>query len=391
MRIAIIGLGKLGLPMAAVYASKGHKVIGVDNNLDLIAKLNKGECPYQETGLTELLLQQRISFTNHYRDLLDTDIAFVIVPTPTGTSGTFANTYIEKSLKELQGYKGLVVIVSTVMPGSCSKFKKKYDLKIVYNPEFIALGSVIQNMLHPDSILIGEEGNEADVLEIFHHTIHGAPIYRMSYENAELAKLALNCYVTTKITFANQLAEICEGLQGGDIDDVVKFLGSDSRIGSKYLVSGTGFGGPCFPRDNVAFLSQFGEYDLQRAVVAYNRKIAIRLSDIAEQMVSDISHPKIAVLGITYKPNTNQTTDSQALKLVKHLERECLVNVYDPSVVSDLQQALKYADLAIIATPWDEFSCLDLSKMRHKRVLDCWRILTNKEDCEVYKAVGVQS
>jgi len=328
------------------------------------------------------------------------EIIFVIVPTPSEPNGRFSNVCIDTVIENLNkndiAFPRMIVIVSTVMPGSMEQFRKKLSKRytLCYNPEFIALGSVIQDMLNPDSILIGEEvKGQSWLLERFYNTIHEAPCFTMSYENAELAKLALNCYLTMKITFANQLAEICETVEDGDIEKVVRFIGSDKRIGSKYMVSGTGFGGPCFPRDNQAFMAAFGEKDLQKSVIKTNREIVDRIVQLAKRMIQDVEGSKIAVLGSTYKPETSVVENSQALEILMQLQKETNLEVvvYDPSHSGSVEEVLEMSDLAIIATPWKEFCWLDMKGMRHKRVLDCWRILINKKDCEVYKAIGVNS
>jgi len=392
MDIAVIGLGKLGLPMAAVYASKGHSILGVDSTEEIIRALRHRTCPIMETGLVEMLngTWPQYYFTSQYHVITDSELAFVIVPTPSGSDNKFSNAYIENVLAGLQAikYAQPVVLVSTIMPETCRALRAKYNLKLIYNPEFIALGSVIHDMLNPDSILIGAEGNEADILVKFHKTIHNAPCHVMSYESAELAKLALNCFVTTKITFANQLAEVCEYLPNGNVDQVTTFLGSDSRVGKKYLKGGLGFGGPCFPRDNEAFLA-YKAFAMQSAVISYNNSIQSRLLSKAMQMVEDIETPRIAVLGTSYKPGTHVTERSQSLQLLRALQacRSFDVIGFDPPG----KPPLDGADLAVVCTDCTDFRTLDLQGMRHKRVLDCWRTLKNKVDCEMYVALGIHA
>ncbi len=395
MEIVVIGLGKLGLPMAAIYASKGYRVTAVDTNKDTIARLMKGECPIQEPGLPELLESSWPNMTfvptiPTFTSELQPYLTFVIVPTPSDDDSKFSNRYVEAVLEKLRGLRMPVVIVSTVMPGSCRQLSEKYKLRLIYNPEFIAIGDVIQGMLHPDSVLIGHQfGDYPNSLIEFHKTIVGSavPMHVMSWENAELAKLALNCYVTTKITFANQIAEICEHMRGGNVDQITTFLGSDSRIGKKYLKGGLGFGGPCFPRDNEAFIAN-GGFALQRAVIDYNNSMAVKLLKKTLEMVHDIRFPKIVILGIAYKTNTHMTERSQSAQLLQDLRMESKkVQVWGEDNPKNF--SIQDADLVVICLDYPEFRKLDLSVMRHKRVLDCWRILENKEDCEVYRAIGV--
>ncbi len=276
MRVSVIGLGKLGSPLAAVLASKGHEVIGVDLNPEFVRLLNEGRAPVQEPRLQELIdaSQGRLRATVDVEEAtLQSEISFVIVPTPSDAKGAFTNKYvieavtaIGKALRKMDSYH-VVNITSTVMPGSMGGEIRRAlesasgrivgkDLGLCYNPEFIALGSVIRDMLLPDAILIGESDTRAgDLLESIYRTSceNNPPVQRMNFVNAELTKISVNTFVTTKISYANMLADICDRLPGADVDVVTNAVGMDSRIGRKYLKGALGYGGPCFPRDNVAF------------------------------------------------------------------------------------------------------------------------------------------
>lgn len=397
MKVAVIGLGKLGLPMAAVFASKGHTVIAIDNNKDTIDSLMSGNCPIRETCLEEFLNIGRpnILFTSNISDVIvgkEPELVFVMVPTPSGKDNKFITTHIETVLEQLHGRQLPVVIVSTVMPGSCRQLSEKYGLRIFYSPEFIALGAVIKGMLYPDSILIGHKiGDHPGLLIDFHESIVGTkvPFHVMSWENAELSKLALNCYITMKVTFANLLAEVCESIPGGNVDRVTDFIGSDSRVGKKCLHGGLGFGGPCFPRDNEAFIAH-KEFPLQHAIIDFNNRIPLRVLKTAIELVKDIESPRIEVLGTSYKSYTRITERSQSYQLLADLHvalpRASIVGTDPPCPIN-----LDGVDLAIICLDYPEFHNLDISTMRHKRVLDCVRVLENYRQCDVYKAIGVQS
>ncbi len=407
MRIGVIGLGKLGLPMAAVYADAGHQVVAMDRDESLVLSLRRGEYPDRETGLKDLLLKvgSEIEFTTQYGNVRKQDMIFLIVPTPSDSMGRFSNTYIEGALIKLVGYTGQTVIVSTIMPGSTRLLAQRYGLCLWYNPEFVALGSVIRNMRHPDSILIGAPDAEIKddcVLADFHRSIVplGTPIHVMSYENAELSKLLLNCYVTMKIAFSNQVAGICERIPGGDVDIVTRFLGSDTRIGSKYLQSGLGSGGPCLPRDPKALTSVFPD-PLAAATLNINSSQVHHVASIVRAITPP--HATVSVLGLTYKPDTPVVEASQAIKLAQDLAADHAVRVYDPMGLDEAKKVLKYgftccstareclegSETAVIATAWKEFERLDLSPMKRRAVVDVWRMMKNKHDCEVYRAVGV--
>ena len=266
--LSIIGLGKLGSSMVAAYASKGYKIIGVDVNPEFVRLINEGKPPVQEPKLAEYLEEkkQRISATQDYREaILNSDITFIIVPTPSREDGEFSTEYaaeagkeIGKALKDKTAYH-LVVLTSTLTPGYTEKDllpvleeysgkKCGVDFDLCYNPEFIALGNVIQGLLYPDFVLIGESGKKGgEILENFYNDIceKKPPIKRMSIVNAEITKISLNTYVTTKISYANMISELCEKIPGGNVDVVTDALGCDKRIGSKYLRGGLGYGGPC--------------------------------------------------------------------------------------------------------------------------------------------------
>ena len=434
MKLSVIGLGRLGLPMATLYASKGFDVIGVDVNADLVRQINKGLCPIFETGLLWLMgsLDSKLNVTVDYDKAVEqSNISFIIVPTPSDKNGKFINEYVQSvimklgtAFKEKQGYH-LFVVTSTVMPGSCADLfipelekvsgkKCGVDFGVSYNPEFIALGSVIRDMMKPDVILIGESDKKAgNILEEFYRQFHEQapplpPICRMSLWNAEVAKLSLNVYITTKISLANVFAEICEKIPGGDVDKVTGFLGFDSRIGSKYLKGGTGFAGPCFPRDGRAFMEvakQFGvACPIEVAVDEFNKQHNAEIVKRALEILKG-DGKTVSILGLTYKPNTNIVEESPALQMIQVLLAHGYeVRAFDPEGIDNARQeltgfpiewsksifnCLRGSDLCIITIPWQDFvlePAIFLNNMRTPRVLDCWRML----DRECFEDAGVE-
>ncbi len=269
MKLAVFGLGKLGAPLAAVFAHKGHQVVGVDVNPGAVDAINRGETPVDEPQLAELIAQnrERLSATDDAAGAArDCEASLIIVPTPSRADGSFSSDLvlrvaeqIGRGLRDSDGYR-LVVLCSTVMPGttggellplleSVSGKRCGPDFGLCYNPEFIALGSVIRDFLHPDMFPVGEVDERAgQMLEDIHKTVApDAPVERMNFVNAELTKIAVNTYVTTKITYANMLAEVCERLDGADVDVVTGALGRDSRIGRKYLKGSAGLRRSLFP------------------------------------------------------------------------------------------------------------------------------------------------
>ncbi|MBW1699176.1 MAG: UDP-glucose/GDP-mannose dehydrogenase family protein [Deltaproteobacteria bacterium] len=295
--LSIIGLGKLGLCTAACFAKAGFAVIGMDLRTEYVEDLNAGKTPFFETGLQCLLAQTRenMTFTPSLAEAFyNSTVSFIIVPTPSRRDGAFSNEHILSVLQQMGPLLAekkpfhIVNVVSTVMPGSCQevfiplleKLSRKTagkDFGVAYNPEFIAIGSVIENFLNPDLVLIGESDKRTgDILEeIYKNTCGNQPhMARSNLINAEITKLAINCYCTMKISFANNLAAICDNVSGANAAKICQMLGYDSRIGPKYINPGLGFGGPCFPRDNEAFIKfieqQNGLAGLQQAVVQIN-------------------------------------------------------------------------------------------------------------------------
>ncbi|CAN5263511.1 UDP-glucose/GDP-mannose dehydrogenase family protein [soil metagenome] len=421
-KISVIGLGKLGASMAAAFASRGLDVIGVDVNQRSIDLVNEGKSPVQETNLDETISanKERIRATaSHEEAILNSDISFVIVPTPSDERGAFSLQYaawafkeIGKALAKKQTYHN-IVLTCTVLPGSTrqalipilekeSGKKAGRDFGVCYSPEFIALGSIIHDFLNPDFTLIGEldEKSGAQLEEIYSRVMtNGAPSARMSLENAELTKISVNTFVTTKITFANMLAEICEKLPGGNIDVVTNALGLDTRIGRKYLTGAIGYGGPCFPRDNVALsfiAKQLGvEARLAETTDSMNRAVAQKVVDKIRPMIREGA--TVAVLGLSYKPFSHVTEESQGVYIAKQLSKNGIRVVgFDPMsgemsldeirrnivVLDSVGECLKQAEAVLITTPDPIFKELKAENFKNDRaevlVVDFWRILQEK-------------
>jgi UDPglucose 6-dehydrogenase len=434
MKVSVIGLGKLGACMAAAMASRGLEVVGVDTVNSVVETVNAGRSPVTEVGLEDVIAanRERLKATTDIEAAVaETDITFIIVPTPSEPNGSFSLRFaaqaaegIGRALAKKSSYH-LVVLSSTVMPGASdaqiipvleaeSGKRLGRDFGFCYSPEFIALGSVIRDFLNPDFVLIGESDSRSGaVLESLYAEIllKPAPIARMSCANAELSKIAVNTYVTMKISFANTIAEMCQRLPGGDVDAVTAALGLDSRIGSRYLTGAVGYGGPCFPRDNLA-LSQFArsvgvEPLLAESTDAVNRR---RSNELIELVSGEIGpDATVAVLGLSYKPGTDVVDESQGIALARILAgRGNRVLVHDPLALerarnelgssvdycASVESALADASAAVIVNP--EKSYAGLGQLLSKRsrplvVLDCWRILKDRPaNANVrYRAVGV--
>ncbi len=395
-------------------AHKGHTVIGVDLNPAFVEALNEGRPPVNETGLEEMIRvnRERLTATLDYAEAIhSSDVTFIIVPTPSGPDGKFSMKYVlaaaEKIGAALRHKKSwhLVSLCSTVMPGSTggellpaleaySGKKCGVDFGLCYNPEFIALGSVIHDMLNPDMILIGESDERSGaLLEEFYSGVceSGPRIQRMNFVNAELTKISVNTYVTTKISYANMLAEVCETIPGADVDTVTAAIGCDSRIGRKYLKGALGYGGPCFPRDNVAFSalarSNGAPALLAEATDQLNKRQVQRLAQLVTSRAA--GRGTVGILGLSYKPNTEVVEESQGVALARQLlQSGARVSVFDPAATENARPQLPgavfaasarecagAADVLIVMTPWDEFRSLSAADLKQGVVLiDCWRL-----------------
>lgn len=412
--VSVVGLGKLGLCLAAVLASKGYRVKGVELDKPKVDAINRMKSPIYEPGLEQLIQEDAgrlVASTTYEGAVVGTDATFVVVPTPSDDSGAFSLKFVVPAMESIGRELGaknryhLVVLTSTVMPGSmdgtvrpllekasgkvCGK-----DFGLCYNPEFIALGNVIGGLLRPDFILIGESDPEAgSLLMAIQHCIcdNSPPIERMEFVNAELAKIAVNSFVTMKMSFANTLAEISEKTPGGNVDKITSAIGRDKRIGTAYLKGALGYGGPCFPRDNVAFARYAKSVGAQARIAEATNLVNIgQTKRIVSQMQEKGLRKgmKVGVLGLSYKPDTNVVDQSQSLVLAQLLnELGYEVSVFDPAAMENAKTVLgdtvrysrsaedcvKASDYVILATPWRDFLNITARLFRRKVVFDCWR------------------
>lgn len=422
--ISVIGLGRLGASMAAAIASRGFDVIGVDIDERTVEMLNAGEAPIEETGLAELVQANRARIratVDHYVAVNDSDVSFVIVPTPSDESGAFSLRYAARAFREIgralrskASYHN-VVLNSTVLPGSIrhgllpileaeSGKTCGPDFGVCYGPVFVALGSVVHDFLNADFTLIGEfdERSGAQLEDIYRRImVHSPPCRRMSLENAELTKVSLNAYVTMKISFANMIADLCERLPGGDVDAVTGALGADSRIGHEYLTGAIAYGGPCFPRDNRALAFLAKELGADPGLVETTDRLNGGLIErVVERLRPHIRHDAtVAVLGLAYKPHTPVVEDSPGIHLVRALAREAArVVCHDPLaretaraalhdqavILESLEECLRRADVVLIATPDPVYRRLTAESFQTNgepvTVVDFWRILDGSLD-----------
>jgi UDPglucose 6-dehydrogenase len=360
LKIAVIGLGKLGLPFALLLAQAGHKVNGLDLSQERITKIQKNNLEPEPELLTlvDTTNTENFSLSQDWEEALrGTEVSFIVVPTPSKSSGMFTNEYLIQSLTEIGRVSNIlagkhsVCVVSTVMPGSCDgeladalhtavgSTADREKLSITYSPEFIALGSIVKNMRYPDLILIGESEKWAGdlVLAAITSICRNNPyVERMSLSSAEITKISINTYVTSKISYANMIAEIADKTLNADKFQILEAIGRDSRIGPKYLKPGLGFGGPCFPRDNQALATYASNLGINASMAHATQEINSRqpnvwVNRIESKLNLTGSGRNILLLGMAYKAGSFVTEESQAVSIASKLaDRGYKVSAHDP-------------------------------------------------------------
>ncbi|MGO9123527.1 MAG: UDP-glucose dehydrogenase family protein [Terriglobales bacterium] len=419
-RVCVVGMGKLGSPLAACLAAKGLTVVGVDRDPRKLDAIRQNRPPVNEPGLAELLTQTHGRLTavpDVEAAVAQTDITFIVVSTPSDPAGGFSLRYVEPvaqaiglALAKKKDYH-LVCLTSTVMPGTtggpvremlekASGKQVGTDFGLCYSPEFIALGSVIRDFLNPDMLLIGEsDPRSGDTLQALYAQVceNQPAVARMSFVNAEITKLAVNTYVTTKISYANMLARICERLSGANVDVITSALGLDTRIGSKYLKGAVSYGGPCFPRDNLALAQlacQLGvPADLAQTVDRFNRSQISWLANLVQERTKKTA----GILGLTYKAGTDVVEEAAGFLLAMELaSRGVKVSAFDPAYgknssatlhenigfAASAVECIAQSDVVVLATVWPEFDAISRAQWTHnshhaarRTVIDCWRVL----------------
>jgi UDPglucose 6-dehydrogenase len=420
MRIAMIGSGYVGLVSGACFADFGHHVTCVDKDVRKIDALKQGEMPIYEPGLAELVgsnvRQGRLSFTTELNEpVAQADAVFIAVGTPSRRGDGHADlTYVYDAAREvaraLDGFTA-VITKSTVPVGTGDEVERVMrqtradaDFAVVSNPEFLREGAAIRDFKHPDRIVIGtnDERAKAMMAEIYRPLyLNRAPIMITERRTAELIKYAANAFLATKITFINEMADLAEKV-GANVQDVARGIGLDNRIGGKFLHAGPGFGGSCFPKDTLALIKTGQDYEaplrIVETVVAVNdqRKRAMARKVLAASGGS-LRDKTVAVLGLTFKPNTDDMRDSPSIPLITALQdMGAQVRAYDPEGMEPAREVLKDvaytesaydcargADVIVIVTEWEQFRALDLdaikAAMRQPVIVDLRNIYPPEE------------
>lgn len=421
MRIAMVGTGYVGLVSGTCFAEFGHTVVCVDKDESKIGRLKKGEVPIYEPGLEDLLMRQieagRIAFTTDLGEAMaGADAVFIAVGTPSRRFGRDADlSYVYDAAREIaQNMNGYTVVVnkSTVPVGTGREVERiireerpTADFDVASNPEFLREGAAIDDFMRPDRVVVGTSSERAqEVMRAVYRPlyINETPILFTRRETAEVIKYAANAFLATKITFINEIADLCEQV-GADVQQVARGIGLDGRIGSKFLHAGPGYGGSCFPKDTLALARAGQKYGapqrIVEAVVAVNEDRKARMADkIIAACGGDVRGKKIGILGVAFKPGTDDMRDAPALTIIPALQQAgALVKAYDPEAMGEAKKLLgeeiawcanpydaaQDVDVLVLVTEWNEFRALDLARlgaaMKVRRIVDLRNIYKVKD------------
>jgi len=436
MKVTFLGTGYVGLVSGACLAEIGHEVICADIDKKKIAILKKGGIPIYEIGLEEIVVRNvkegRLSFTSDLKKAIqESEVVFMAVGTPedkvTGQADLqYVFSVAETFGKHLNGYK-LFVDKSTVPVGTAEKVEEiikkasggKHAFEVVSNPEFLREGAAVKDFLNPDRVVVGVKSDKAKkMMEQIYRPIgrNGRPVMFTDVRSAEIIKYAANAFLAMKITFINEVANFCD-VAGGNVKEVAKGLGFDSRIGERFLYAGIGYGGSCFPKDVKAFIETGREYDTHFQIIetvsevneAQRIKPFIKLQEVFGSKLKDKT---IAVWGLAFKPRTDDIREAPGIENIKlFLEQGCKVRAFDPVAMPNTKKvmehknltytkkaldALKGADILVIATEWDEFRVVDykdVKKLMKGNTIYDGRNVLERSEAEahgfVYYGIGV--
>lgn len=402
LKLSVIGTGYLGATHAACMSSLGFEVIGFDIDLSKIEMLSKGQVPFYEPGLEDLLVAQlksgRLSFTNSIVDLANADVHFICVGTPQVKNGNAADlTYVNSAVESIAKHVkpgGLVVGKSTVPVGTAARLREqliKLNSKadLAWNPEFLREGFAVEDTLKPNRLVVGVVNDRAeDILkEVYANNLaQNTPWVRADLPTSELVKVAANSFLATKISFINAMAEVCEA-SGGDVTVLAKAIGYDPRIGSRFLQAGIGFGGGCLPKDIRAFMARAEELGAKQAVEFLKEIDAINLRArqrvielVRKDLANDLTGKKIAILGAAFKPDSDDVRDSPALDIAAQIQAAgAVVTVHDPKAITNAQKrfpaltydesiegTIKDASIVLHLTEWKIYQDIDPVKIKNQ-------------------------
>jgi len=433
MKIAVIGLGFVGLSLTSVLASKGNNVVGIDIDVEQCKKIRNGVSPFFEPYLEKTLrigLKKKLTVSNDFSLIKDCNMIFVAVGTPQKSNGAIDLSMIRKAVETIgrvlakSKKNPIILIKSTVIPGTMqnvilpilekkSNKKAGRDFGLISNPEFLQESRAIRDTEFPHAVVLG--GYKTKFMKKaknFFEKLHpNIPIIITNHQTAEMIKYANNSFLATKISFINQLSNICQNIPGANIDDIAKTIGLDPRIGALFLNAGPGYGGSCLPKDMKALISFADKIGINptllNAVEKTNQKQIQNIVSLMEKTLGTLASKRITVLGTAFKPNTDDVRDSIAIELIKKLlKKKSRITIYDPKAMKNTRNvfgekivyarsvtdAVNKSQCAILMTHWKQFERFSNNSMKHmsrKFIIDCRRILVEKELQAEYHAIGI--
>ena len=428
MNISVIGTGYVGLVTGVTLSEIGHRVICIDVNISKIEKMKKGISPIYEPGLSELMtkniIENRLAFTvNHQEGFQNADVIYIAVGTPENEDGSANLTYVEQAAKDIAKYISrdtIIVTKSTVPVGTNYEIEqiirenlvRDVKVEIVSNPEFLKEGSAINDSFNGDRIIIGTDSEKAGAVIEEINKPFGVPVFKTDIRSAEMIKYASNAFLATKISFINEISNICE-LLNANVENVAIGMGLDKRIGSQFLKAGIGYGGSCFPKDTKALIQIAGnvdyEFELLKGVVNVNKKQQGLLIEKLNNCLPSLIGKKIAVLGLAFKPNTDDMREAASILVTEELINQgAEVIAYDPIALDNaksilnplvkyaytIEEAIANSDAALILTEWEEIKNIDLDlfkAMRQPLVIDgrnCFALDVMETNSIEYYSIG---
>ena len=433
MNIGIVGLGFVGLSLTSVLASKGYTTIGIDIDKKKCKQIVNGESPFFEPKLEKTLrdgLKKKLKISNDFSLIKNCDFIFVTVGTPQTSDGAIDLSMIKKSVAKIgktmngNSKNQIILIKSTVIPGTMknivlpileknSKKKAGKEFGLISNPEFLQESNAIRDTIFPHAVVLGGYNTKyMKKAKNFFSKLHPkTPIIITNHQTAEMVKYANNSFLATKISFINQLSNICQNIPGANIDDIAKTIGLDPRIGKLFLNAGPGYGGSCLPKDMKALINFARDVGVKpvllNAVEEINVKQLEQIIKLIEKKLRDISSKRITIMGTAFKPDTDDVRDSISIELIKKLlKMKANITIYDPKAIENTRKifgkkisyensmihALDKTQCAIFMTHWKEFQNIDNKLIRHmkrKLIIDCRRIFTGKKIDAEYYALGI--
>ena len=413
MRISVIGCGHVGLVVAVCLAKLGNEITVVETDEEKVRMVNNKTSPMYEPGLEEVLSQVNIEATSDYSMIKGSEIVFICVPTPSKEDGSISLEYITQATKQIatvlggENYYYVIAVKSTVVPGTVEEVvvpilessgkKAGHDFGVCMIPEFLREGKGIDDFMKPDRIVIGEyDRRSGDLLSSLYQNFD-APVLRVSLKTAEMIKYASNTFLTTKVSFINEIGNICKQL-GIDAYEVAEGMGLDERIGTKFLNAGIGFAGPCLLKDLKALIARAREIGYEPRILAevlnLNERQALKLIDLLKKHIS-LKGQSVGVLGLSYKPQTDDVKDSLAITVVDALLKEgAIVKAYDPQAMPNFgklfpqiecvkSEEVLRCDAILILTEWEEFEHLDYQG----RIVVDGRKISRAKEARIYEGI----